>query len=180
MEKGIKAVLLFFGLFLMSTLVFFSWLFYYSSTNIEKNALNAADRQISHAKYLLDTEIQAVELTGLSVLSENQLMFFEDDVPLDKKEYSYMESYNAIRNFLLSKAQNTKGIDSIATYWPNSRTLISSKETVIDLDDFYNQLPDEGWMMNQNRLFFVTSYPYEFLFSTEETKKASEDTPTFY
>lgn len=176
MEKRIKAVLLFFGLFLACTLLFFTWLFFYSSTNIEKNAINAADRQVAHAKYLLDTEIREIELTGLSVLSENQIMFFEDELPQDKKDYAYMEMYNNTRNFLLNKAQNTKGMESIAVYWPKSQTLISSKETVIDVDDFYKNLPDEGWMMDRNRLFFVTSYPYEFLYASEENK----ENPTFY
>lgn len=176
MEKRIKGVLLFFGLFLFCTLLFFTWLFYYSSTNIKKNAMNAAERQVAHAKYLLDKETQAIELTALSVLSENQIMFFEDELPKNKKEYAYIEAYNNTRNFLLNKAQNTQGMESIAVYWPKTQTLISSKETVIDVDDFYESLPDEGWIMDQNRLFFVTSYPYEFLFSS----KAVKEKPTFY
>lgn len=176
MEKGIKWVLFFYGLFLGCVLLLFGWLYFYSSTNIEKNAINTVKGQLAHAEYLLDTEIREVELSAISVLSENKVLFFEDNVPKTKKDYEYLLNYRDLRSFLINKVQNAKGMETIAVYWPESKTLISSQETVIDQLSFYEKLPREGWFTDKDRLFFVTSYPYSYL--TTEVDLLEE--PSFY
>ncbi len=174
MKQTIKWLLAAFAGLLLIVLVFFVWLFNYTADNMEENVIHSTQKQLDHAAYLLEAEVKEAELNALSVISDRRIRFFEADRTPEEPDYRYTDQYAEVRNTLLDQVQNSEGIESLAVYWQAAGTVITSQEAVIDPPEFYQSLPQNGWFSDNNRLFFVTSYPYVYL------PKSQQGSPQYY
>ncbi len=174
MKQTIKWLLAAFVGLLLVVLVFFVWLFNYTANNMQNNVIHSTQKQLDHAAYLLETEVKEAELNALSVISDRRIRFFEADRKPEEPDYRFTDQYSEVRNALLGQVQNSEGIESLAVYWQDSGQVITSHEAVIDSPEFYQSLPKNGWFSDNNRLFFVTSYPYVYL------PKSKLNAPQYY
>lgn len=174
MKKTIKWLLISFISLLVIVLLFFFWIFRYNASTMQENMIHATQKQLDHASYLLAAEVKEAELNAMSVISNQQIRFFETDLPEDLWDPLYTENYSQVRNTLLDQVENSEGIESLTVYWKESETIISSNAAIVDSQEFYSSLPKNGWFSDNNRLFFVTSFPYVYL------PKAKAGTPQYY
>lgn len=172
MKRTMTRLVLIFAVFLMIVLSFFLWIFRYSTDNIRQNVIHATTRQLEHAEYLLDSEIKEAELNALSVLSDRLTINFDDQFAAEKGSYQYLMAFQEMRGMLGNQMKNSEGIESITIYWPESKEVISSYETIFDAVEFYEALPDNGWIADNDRMFYVTSYPYNYLLKDSERSPA--------
>lgn len=163
MQKTMKWILLFVSGFLVLVLFFFFWLYSFSSRNLRENIERATQKQMDHAAYLLETDIKEAELNALSISSDRRIRFVKGEALTNDANPDYVEKNSAARSLLVDQVQTNESLESITVYWPESQALISSYDTIFEQIDFYEEIPRNGWFVNNERMFYTTSYPYVYM-----------------
>lgn len=155
----IKKFVLFFGVFLVLTLVLLSLLNIKGERALRESLDEIAVNQVLYMKNRLTETIREAEIYGAQYLSEDDIRYYQSR----KKSDPYLEQLLAkelIRTRFQDQLIASRAIEGIAVYWPETQEAVNSP---IDMPTIYSfaERKEKGWHVIDGSLYFFLGYPYQ-------------------